>query len=801
MQWLWSYDQLAKVCRFKNTDSERLLWAVERLSTLYPKEAPNVLLEIIRKGEPNSAEEALDFFNSHQDKRFADPLREIYADSSGKTAGAIAGVLAKLRDGDVVRLFKQKYSGSSRDNIQYDMEGYIISLFYLAELKSKELKSEAERLFKELGGPGPGVEFAAPAFAASLKSGASITGLLELHLDHPEFQSLYHQFLEALGEHCGTDLNHASIDIVNKKLIADGEGEPVEMIKQFTRINERVRQSKLWNKKRPPLDMLKKQEFKEFAAVVHREVDNLIRHKKKELGEADYSRWESGVKGTHHDSLEAIGALALIIPRLPEQLHLHTAYAMLFLLYDLVNDQSVIGITIEEMPLEKRWQLFLEDRRSLPADFDGIGLFKTAEDLDRRVDQCFSLLENNPDSNAAVRIIRFLGSLEKPGYFERLMDMDFTDNLIWEEISREILRLGPEAALSIAASIISQNKGENPDKVFCALDVLADLPVEASVQLLLNNWEWLFSLDQAYFMMVLSNIADKRFIKPLKEEATEYGELEWGTCGLICKANGIKDPWVKQFGKKIKKYRNDKLRMERLLEEEKLEELLEEPLYLELECRRCHRVYTYKVRHMQVVPETLDIFIEDRINCYHCGAYDHYRLTPMVHMIVMPLLAAYMETVTESTDFDKLTITPTDSILVGGEKMSQQEILDYYKVQLAEDPDNPELLVGFANTLNSVKRAEESEGYFERAIQCDPNAVEAYLGMGQLEEHRGDLHEAYGYFWKLAEIIHTGNYYRLTTGVEEFKADFAHLFSYVAKSLKKPLHPNIEDILDAHHMH
>ncbi|MCP5051174.1 MAG: tetratricopeptide repeat protein [bacterium] len=797
MQWIWSFEQLAKVCRYKSTDPERLSWSIERLGTLYPEQAADVLIEVIGKGDINAAEEVLSFFETHQDTRYSQALRDLYTKYSGQIAGYIAGVLGKWKDEEVFKIFKEKYAGSFGENIKKDSDGYIFSLVLLSKLRTDEIKKEVEGLFKNLSGPD--IEFAAPVFTACVNAGAAIGDLLEIALDNPEFHSSFNNFLEAIGEYCLVDLDGTGITHLDNVIPGDEMDEENPVIGKFLNVMETIYRGDLWHNKTSPFNLLKKQKYKETVTSLHQALDRLIEDRKKVSGAENYARWESTANGGAKNNLDAIRAIAHISPRLTDGVKSHFAYGVILLFFNLLTYRQVIGITLEEIPISERWSLFLEDRRNVPADHDSFDYFKSAEDIDQKVEECFNVLENDPNGSACFRIIRFLGSFGKPRYFKRLLCIDFEDQELWDEISRGILSLEPGAALNLVAPVLDKEH-KNMEAVLCALNVMADLPMEGTVRLLLQHWEWLYSLDQAYFLTVLSTIADRRFLRPLKGETLEYSQLEWETYDQICRVNGIKDPWIKTFGKKIKKFQREKLNMARLFEDDRLEEFLQKPVYLDLECRQCARIYTYKVHRIHFVPESLDIFIADQIFCKHCAVLDHYRLTPMVSLVMMPLISAYMKVVTDFTDHSQLVIVPITATFQGGKPMSQKGVLDYYQQELSKSPDDPALLVGYANSLRSAKRTADANIYFEKAIRSDPDAVEAYLGLGQNEEHKENFHNAYDYYWEVAEKIHTGNYYHLTEDVEDFKKSFAHHFTHISDATKKPLHPNILDILAAYHM-
>ena len=797
MQWIWSFEELARVCRFKKVDPDRLAWSVERLATLYPEQAGDLLIEIVERGESEAAEEALIFFEKNPDLQYTQRLRDSFLNSSGKLAGRIAEILKNRDDREIYSLFKQKYPGPFEENVKTDLEGYLFSLSILSELKTDAIKEDVETIFNNLSEPS--LAYIGLVFSANLEAGNSLSHLLKVHADKSEFHSGYGELLEIIGNHCLVFLDIKGISMVDEFISGDGTGETPPQIEHVVKLINHAGQSEWWKEKASPMDLLKKHQYKELVDSIGQAVEAIIAAKRKHRGEENYKQWEESAGDGVVNTLDSLKAIAEVFPRLPETAVSQYAYGELLLFLSIVDFVSVIGIDLKQMPVSEYRSVFFEDRPTIPGDADGVAAIKSSGQMDGMVDECFEKLDESPYRSASIRIVRFLCGFRKPEYIERLLEMDFDKQGVWDELSRGLLGLEPGEALKLIAAFLEKDERKN-QPVLSVLRAMADLPSDETVRLLLKHWTWLFSMDQAYFLMVISSIADKRFLKPLKEETFEYCELEWETYDKICRVSGIKDSWVKSFGKKIKAFRRDKSSSAKLLMEDNALEVLEKPVYLDLRCRSCNRVYTYKVAKIHFVPETLDILIHDGILCRWCGVFDDYRLTPMVADVIMPLLGVYMEAVTESTDRAGLVVEPIMASSEEGEVMSQQAFMESHLAKLVKTPDDPALLVGYGNALRNAKCTEDSIEYYKKALHYDPDAVEGYLNLGQIEEEKGNLQNAYDYYWKVAEIIHTGNYYVLVQDFNQFKISVAHIITHVSESLRKPVHPDIMDIMEIAHM-
>ena len=71
--------------------------------------------------------------------------------------------------------------------------------------------------------------------------------------------------------------------------------------------------------------------------------------------------------------------------------------------------------------------------------------------------------------------------------------------------------------------------------------------------------------------------------------------------------------------------------------------------------------------------------------------------------------------------------------------MPPDEGLRDYERRLAEHPDDPGLYIGYANILRFLKRIDDAETSYRRALELDPYAAEAHASLAQLAADRGDV--------------------------------------------------------------
>ena len=156
-----------------------------------------------------------------------------------------------------------------------------------------------------------------------------------------------------------------------------------------------------------------------------------------------------------------------------------------------------------------------------------------------------------------------------------------------------------------------------------------------------------------------------------------------------------------------------------------------------------------------------DPFIQDRIQCLGCGRWDDYTLTADAHA---ELLAESLRLLTNPASGRRTRRSPLVLVSLGlrdGQRMPPDDGLRDYERRLAEHPDDPGLHIGYANILRFLKRIDEAEAGYRRALELDPYAAEAHASLAQLAAERGDVPAAARGFERGVRILPHGHFYRL----------------------------------------
>jgi hypothetical protein len=99
--------------------------------------------------------------------------------------------------------------------------------------------------------------------------------------------------------------------------------------------------------------------------------------------------------------------------------------------------------------------------------------------------------------------------------------------------------------------------------------------------------------------------------------------------------------------------------------------------------------------------------------------------------------------------------------LSDGRRLSPRDARQDYESRLARRPDDPDLLIGYANVLRLLGEIEPAETALRRALASDPAAADAYATLGQFAEARGDLVTAEEMYRTVAALGRKARFYRV----------------------------------------
>jgi len=775
MELIWSFEDLENLTRHKNSLVRG--WAIERLSLLYPEMTGDTAIRLIGDKDDTISRKAIEYFISYPDKKYVEGLLEAYGMSSGNMAAFIANAIVNAKDTRIIHAFREKYLS----NYQHDLIGYAFSVFHVAGLHASDSKKIAEESLKILKASGDDIKKVSyPIFRANLIAGTDISRLLDLAFSHPDSTAILSSLLATICQHCGSWYNEDDLSEETEKGLSPRKLPPLvrdsleylegKGFKDTTRVLE---------------ELFRKGRYDLIIREIHDCMNILLDEKRGEYGEKSFDLWQKG-SGRPRQNISAITAFYEGMGEAREESMESIAKSTLVVFQLLLDSAQLIGVNIEGMDAEELVRIFLQERDHVEEDKRIMEILSSAPEREKIINSCLSHIEKDPPSLAGPRIAVFLSDIMDEHIARRLIRMDTEQYELWDRFLEGIAGLGA-SAITLVKPFFEESDHR---KVDYALRILRRIPADDSVEAILKHWKRLWENNKETLLETVRGIGDRRFITPLKDELKE-GELYEGEIFyLLCLINKVIDPDLRDIKTALENRKKEtEQRMEKFLEGD-MKGLLHEPLEVELRCRRCRKEYHYHIEEVMIDEGSGSSHIMDDIKCKNCGAVNHYEITPKGQLSVMSymmLMAAISKK--ENKAPDNSPISFAKFMQIDGKKMSLKEALPYYEKKLEKDPKNITYILGYANTLCNAKRTEDAIPFYETAIQYDPMAVEAYASLAQIADIGGDLNKAYHYYERASEIINTGNYYKVTMDLDDFKEAVLDHFMGISKCLGKEIPP------------
>jgi hypothetical protein len=316
---------------------------------------------------------------------------------------------------------------------------------------------------------------------------------------------------------------------------------------------------------------------------------------------------------------------------------------------------------------------------------------------------------------------------------------------------------------AVGAVLERLGSAEDPVLIEDCLNVCTQLPSRRVVAAIGRRFEDLLIHAPEPLLRTVQILGARELIEPLGRELREGEAAAEQAFASLCQLHGVTDPRLEGIRERL----DERLRrMEK--EGQDRDQKSDAGLEVALRCNGCRRTYTYVVREICVDPEAkasegFQPFIKDRIRCKGCGRENDYSLPEQTQLLLLSELALLTERIGAEGD-QALQGSPFRFVRLGlsdGRRLQPRDARRDYEERLARRPDDPDLLVGYANVLRLLGEKEQAETSLRRALEVDPAAADAYATLGQFAEERGELATAEQMYRQVVALGRKARFYRV----------------------------------------
>jgi tetratricopeptide (TPR) repeat protein len=779
MEWIWKFESLATL--LENEAPLVREWAMERLVALYPERLGPVAIRYIEDPLESISTAMLIYFNDYPQPEYADALLQAYSTGCRLRAGILAKALCRLKDPRLIEAFQNKYATAALE----DPVGYAGSVAGIASFQAPQsaaiAKEALQRFAQREESDREARDLLTVLFSANLFAGTPIDHLFEFCFAQANWRLLLVAWLIALGDGCGSWIRE--FDLVQEHPSGASRKNVPDCVERSL---EALAANGLKDMARKLKKSLKRGRYAEVLNQMQQALLKLTNDARNAAGDDRFALWRQG-NGRPRQNMDAIQALYTHIGGKDpdaQQMMAHAAFPIFSILMEL---RSLIGLDIDSLDTKALLETFLQDRETVEEDQKIADRLHAGGEIGSIAASILEFIERHPRTLAMERLMGFLGDHIDAPIAERLLMLESDSPELGEKPALAASRLGAPL-LEILPAVIESQK---PAAMTRSLELMRRLPCEGAATLLLKHWDQLWTLDKLSLLEAVQDIGDRRFMAPLRNELREMEIQEAQTYRLLCRIHGEADPLLKEIEAEAEARSREHAKTLETLSSGDFTAILEQPLNLELKCRRCRKTYTYPVEEVTVLSDAKgDYIIADHIRCKNCGVIDHYERTANANMAVMGRNLALLATGDKAKKYyEKGPLRFAQSKRIGGKARSIEEALLYYEEMLAKKPDHVPSLIGYANTLINAKRSEDAIWAYHKALELDPLAVEALVSIGQNAAAYGRLEEAYDYLKQAVEILDFGNYYRVSQDLGDFKAGVYEVYAEAALNLEQELEP------------
>jgi HEAT repeat protein len=758
-QWIWSQSDLIKLAGHKKPEVRR--WACERMGTLYGEVGIEILERLLRDKEEDILLEALRYLENYLDPRFKDTLFKMYETKTGIIAGKCAFLLGKLKDERFISAYKRKIHAKT---VEFDE--VIWSINAMGELATSQARDILKEMLSEMERQEVDPFFINAMIRALIKAKEDLSFLLECYARH--YKRFAMEILYPLTSVCGSwysleDLKQEGKRKISKKSLPRAVSESLSYLKRegFLSLEEVLHKA------------FKKQNYREVIEIVWD-------HVKKIVDESRYKEIEILLVGNDSPPMinyQVLKAFKDFLIRGPAESLKDIAIVTLVTLSRFIEFRSLLGLRVDNLNDEGLFQILFEDRGTLEIDDRLTERLLAICHHEKIFSHSVQQLKDHPFFYGTGRAIQLLGRLKDERAIPDLVD--FLKRKGNDDALNQCIKALSQVGKTLIDYLEKNFDQLNQDQQFEILFALEDIPEESTANLLLRYWDKLWSMDKETFLYALEKVASKRFIEPLRKELKEGEVLEEEIFYVLCHIHGVDDILLPQIEKRMMERKKEIEGRLDVLERGDLSGLLNEAVEVELMCRQCGKSYYYEIENIYVTGEKEEPRISDKIICKNCRAINQYEMTTKGRLAILSqlvLMAGFSEK--GKLKPEESPIKFAEAGLMDGRRMSFDDVLKYYKKEVQKVPDDPTLRVGYGNVLMKMGMEGEAVFQYQEALRLDPLAVEACASLGEYEGDKGNFSQAYEYFKKAADRIHTGHYYR-TKEIDQLKeAIFLNLEHY-----------------------
>jgi len=390
---------------------------------------------------------------------------------------------------------------------------------------------------------------------------------------------------------------------------------------------------------------------------------------------------------------------------------------------------------------------------------------------------------NGLDRGMVVEFLEDSMSLSSYGYINainlmgRLLYEEFLPLLVKEmsngmHIAYEILIKYKEEALPfIEENIEDMNK----DGQFLALSVIETMKEETVIDFINKHFLSFWPCNKEKLLNIMILYPDDKFIEKLMPYSGKEQDFIDYMYLLLNRIYGIKNSDLDLMEKKYYEKHDDKRKYTEAFFGGRIEEVIKPYLDVELRCENCGDESFYRLEHITVelcchdepVPH-----IEDEITCLNCKQVSSFEVTEEGKMSIMLTVLGINSCKNDEEMKRVMEKGPIRFVEHDHEHddLDLEELEDMFLEEIEADPSDIYNYISLGNLYIDEERFDDAEYYLRRAMEIDPEYIEAYYILAYIyATYRQNYEKALSFLEKGKKYMGKAKY---TDDIQDHKDEF-----------------------------
>ncbi len=292
--------------------------------------------------------------------------------------------------------------------------------------------------------------------------------------------------------------------------------------------------------------------------------------------------------------------------------------------------------------------------------------------------------------------------------------------------------------------------------------------------------------DLEMWLELVKAIPDRSIIKLLEPETRYKNPFMDEAFYILCTLTGYGFNKLEEI--------HSRILVERTKRENRMAKLMEghfssfenDELSLPLKCDKCGEINYYEVDSVMTSgkPTTEGFFVREEFPCLDCGQWPDFELTEDATKMVMTRSMIEYKFSNDQENYEGLLDFSKAQYRFRTRPVP--DILAELKRDIAQHPQSIAYLLRFARFHAALDRPHRAAEYYRKALQLEPNAIEACVGLAQTEFDNGLDNQSFNTLSPALEQKEKWKFFRPHELPEKIvTTEFASLYNSLRSELKR----------------